>query len=348
MPTTGWAVWLPLVRPHLPPHLVGPSSWRFLERSTPFLPAEGTGVFELHLRSDRAAVDFSIGLTDPAQARDLLERQPGLDGPILFPWSREAPETRGVSALWLEFDQGRFPETPTAPLELPPPVVCAKLAGRQDPAWLTDVLLPVLEPRGLDPAQRDTVRRCLEALPTEARCLYVFHLGARGTRALRLEISGLSAEGMSRFLERMVSPRAARQIEPAARLFSGGERFHLSIDLDREISPRIGIEHSFLRQPRREPGWATTLRRLEAAGLCNAEQRRAVLAWCGVDTFWKSPEVWPPGVIGGQAIRCLSHLKLVTWPDRAPEAKAYLLFRHLRRRRDSRDSERPTARSRGS
>lgn len=341
MSSSGWVTWLPLVRPHLPQPLAGHSSWRFLERSTPFLPAEGTGVFELHLTSPHEVVDFSVGLTDPTQARALITREPGFNSPILSAWSRNASETRGISALWLELDQTSDPPARALRPGLPAPVVCVKLDGRQDPAWLTEVLIPTLKPHGLDPVQRRTVRECLDAIPKGAQCLYLFDLEARGSPALRLEVFGLSTESMARYLTRIASSDVARQIEPATSLFSTGERLHLAVDVEeREISPRIGVECSFLRQPPREAKWDETLARFQAAGLCTAEQRQAILAWCGVDTFWNAPEAWPRTAIGGHAVRCLSHLKLVTWPDRQLEAKAYLLFRHLRTRKRAREEAR--------
>ena len=57
--------------------------------------------------------------------------------------------------------------------------------------------------------------------------------------------------------------------------------------------PRVGMEGSFSRLPRREPRWRELLDRLVARGLCPPEKRDALLAWPGYDTFWSASGAWP-------------------------------------------------------
>jgi hypothetical protein len=143
-----------------------------------------------------------------------------------------------------------------------------------------------------------------------------------------MEIFGLSPIQMLEYLGK-VAPRWIPHVAGPAALFEGIERTHFSLDLlEGEISPRIGIEGSYERQPKREPRWRELFDRLVAAGLCTEEKRDASLAWPGWDSFWTAPDRWPVEAAGvtGYCIRALSHVKVVCLPDRDPEAKVYLLF----------------------
>jgi hypothetical protein len=248
----------------------------------------------------------------PSPARRLLSLWTEPEGPL-------AP----VRAIWLEFDLDR-----KLPGEgIPPPVICAKLPQDIDLGWLTDTLLPALDGRPPSSRTRDLILSCLGAMPASAHLLYVFSLRARGSDAVRLEIFVVKPDQILAYL-RDVAPQAVSPVTEVASLFEGVERLHLSFDVTEEILPRIGLEGSFPRQPSHEPRWENLFRRLVEQGLCSPEKWDAVLAWPGYDTFWTAPERWPIAEMGplGFCIRALSHLKVVCQPDRAPEAKAYLVF----------------------
>ncbi len=251
---------------------------------------------------------------------------------LLLEWSQRRAELAPVSSIWLELD------LPGDPVErraepLPEPLVCAKLHGGPKVEWVVDVLLPRLHGRPLSPAQRRTLRRCLAEIQPPGRLLYVFSLLPRPGGAVRVELLGLDPPAMAGYLERIGPPGAARRVADLGRLISDGERYHLSFDIAEEIAPRIGVECSFERLPHREPRWRQLFDRLVASGLCAPAKRDAVLAWPGVDSLRTAAARWPEHAVGlgGHCVRCLSHVKLVSLPDRPPEAKAYLLFQHLRR-----------------
>jgi hypothetical protein len=92
----------------------------------------------------------------------------------------------------------------------------------------------------------------------------------------------------------------------------------------------VGVEGSFVRLPHREPGWRELFDRLQARDLCTQEKRAAAFAWPGQDSARTAP-AWPPAARGGRCVRSLSHVKVVTHPEREPEAKVYLLVTPLRR-----------------
>jgi hypothetical protein len=288
------------------------------------LPGDAAGALEIRLGEARGAVDFSLRLTRPAQARWLAERgvAPLLQG-VLRHWAES--DASAVSSLWLEFDLDRATEPAL-------PAICAGLRSRVAPAWVSRALLPRLHGQPLPERQRALVELCCAAIPPEARLLYAFSLLSRGAGEVRLEILGLDPAGIRRYLERIALP----VLEPVAEilpLFAGVERLHLSLDVGERLSPRVGVEGSFARLPHREPAWGELFDRLQARHLCSPEKRAAAFAWPGHDSPRTAPAVWPPAVRGAsvRCVRSLSHVKVVTHPEREPEAKVYLLVTPLQR-----------------
>jgi hypothetical protein len=279
---------------------------------------------EARLARGCAAVDLSVRITRPAQARFLakqLQSQP-LE-PFLLHWSEES-ETSPVSSLWLEFDldAGRSPL----------PIACAGLRGRVEPGWVAGVLLPSLHGRPLTHRQRELVELCCEAIPDDARLLYAFSLLPRGAGEVRLEVLGLDPPGVIGYLRR-TAPHTVEPVAAALPLLAEAERLHVSLDIGEQISPRVGLEGSFRRLPHREPRWSQLFDSLIARDLCSPEKRDAVIAWPGSDSFWTAPATWPAAArrAGLFCVRSLSHLKLICVAGQRPEAKAYLLFTPFRR-----------------
>lgn len=305
--------WFPVVLPHLGEALADPLA---LERLRPLarrLPGDAMAALEAPLAAGRSGVDFSLRITQRSQARRVAER-------FFFPCfpvsllDGEKEEAAPVSSLWLEFDFSR--EAGLYPV----PVLCAGLRDRVAPDWVAGWLLPRLCGRPLAERQRGLVELCCQAIPPEARLLYAFSLLARGRGEVRLEILGLDAEGILRYL-RETAPHTEAAVSEILPLFAGTERLHVSLDIGEQISSRVGVEGSFQRLPHREPGWQELFGRLVAAGLCSPEKRDAVFAWPGHDSFRN----------GLFCVRSLSHVKVVSCSGRQPEAKVYLLFTPFRK-----------------
>lgn len=305
--------WLTFVRPRLSEVLVSHQAFERLREIARQLPGDGLAALEIRLAPAAGAVDLSLkvsqlhGLTDTffsPQIRQFLRR-----------WS--AGELPSVVSVWLEFDAER------SGTGLPDPVLCAEVDRGADPVQTLDTVFQTL-----DTSQRDWALRCIAEIPPPARLLYVFDLRARGTRDLRLEILGLAPQSAPAFLAR-VAPHLAPAVAKAAPLLAGAERPHFSFDVGPEgTGSRAGLEGSFVKWPHREPRWRELFDRLVGRGLCTPEKRDAIFAWPGQETFWAAPERWPAEAAGtrGVCVRALSHMKVVARPDRAPEAKAYLLF----------------------
>lgn len=230
------------------------------------------------------------------------------------------------------------------------------MAETAERGWIVDRLLPSLQGPALQgqwalPAdQRRLVSEVFAVLPPSASLRYVFSLRSREAQpgraqsgepaAVRLQISGLEPDALPRLLDRLPAPsgisRLGRQLEDVMPVIRRAGRNHLSFDLGSTVRPRIGIELSFARLPKDEPGWGELLELLAARGLLGespeeaAAKREAVLGWPGYDSFWTATEAWPAAA-AGYCVRSLSHVKIVTWPDREPESKVYFLFGLWRR-----------------
>lgn len=313
------ADWLAVLGPKLIEPLFAPETVRRLRRLAGALPGECQGTLEVRLASGATQVDLSLRLLTAAQALGAAARFPSEVGRFLTLWSAPEGPLAPVRSVWLEFDLDRE--------ELPDPVVCAKLPADIDSGWLLRTLLPALQVGPLSRGQRHLIFACLDALPDSAHLLYVFSLRARGSDAVRLEIFGMEPSQILDYLRR-VAPRMVPAVQEITPCFEGVERLHLSLDVGGEIRPRIGIEGSFPRQPRREPHWEELLSRLESRGLCSPQKLTDTLAWPGYDSFWTAAQRWPVAEVGprGFCIRALSHVKVVCRPECEPEAKAYLAF----------------------
>lgn len=319
--------WLTVLGPHLIEPLFQPPAVARLHSLAVHLPGDCSSVLELRLAPGPSIIDLSLPLLAPSQAPPLAERTSSSHlRSFLCGWSDPTGPFHRLSSVWLEFDLDREPQG------LPIPIVCAKLQPDCERDWVLDCLIPALHEQPLSSAQRGRVALCLQEIPAPATLLYVFSLLSRGSDAVRLEIFGLDPAGILAYLER-VGPDLVPWVRETAALFADVERIHLSLDIGSEIQPRIGIEGSFSRLPRREPRWRELFDRLVGSGLCAPEKRDAALAWPGYDNFWTAPERWPakPRPAAGFCVRRLSHVKVVCRPDREPEAKVYLTFGPLDR-----------------
>ena len=315
--------WLAVAREHLPDSLCNPLAWDRLDALACHLPGDCQAAIEIHLRD--GVIDLSIRVNKPGQARRLAQQPlPAHLRDFLLRWSEKEEAFSPISCLWLEYDLGR------QGAGIPNPSVCARLPAGVDLDWLLGSLLPALHGEPLTPSQRQRIRRCHREIPEGGSLLYVFSLLGRDGHPIRMELFGLDAAQALSYLRR-VAPHAAPPLAGIAPVLDGAERLHLSFDIGEEILPRVGLEGSFARLPEREPRWRQLFDRLIAHGLSTPLQREAALAWPGYDTFWTAAARWPVERAGvrGFCARGLSHVKLVCQPDRAPEAKVYLLVSYL-------------------
>lgn len=347
------ADWLSLLGERLGPPLMPQEARARLEPLARRLPGSCQVALEIHLGDplEWRRVDLAARVRTVEEA-GWLGRQvrSHVTAAALTAWAVSAGLRARAPELWLELD---VPPEPAAgggtgaPEPFEHPVLCARLAPRLEPRWITDRLLPTLLGAAasgtgevhLETGQRRGLLTALERLPPPARPLYVFSLSERGearegvTGAVRLEVIGIPRGALPSYLVSVGAPAAADRVEAVGPLLEKGARTHLSLDfVPGATGPgdRVGLEISFLRLPRREPGWRRLFEGLRQRGLCSEAEARAALDWPGQDSFWTAEGHWPAVAGAGYCVRSLSHVKLITRPGCEPKAKLYLLFGLLR------------------
>lgn len=300
------AHWLRQVR--LPSSLSSNPSWARTADLADLLPPESMLAFELRLGSGGGtlfpgAIDLSCRLLLP-QLRDF--NPPSLDLP---PVLVESPPA-GVQELWLAFDS---PGSPTYR-----PSVYARLS-KDFP--FNDQLPDLLQLLDANPGlTSEGLAGVLDQINSAGgHVAFLGSMRARPANPLRLEIFGLAGPALPKLLRQLGAPEGAQQVEAEKELLDGIEQTHLAIDWTPEgVGDRIGIELSFDHIPSQEPRWEGLFRRLEAQGLCTAEQREVALGWTGSERL----EGHEPFT---HLARAVSHVKLVLHPRRPAAAKLYLL-----------------------
>lgn len=321
----------PVVLSRLPePARLQAGRWSQLSRCCPL---ETFGCFELGLGGGgEPQFDFSIRLKKPGEAAGL--EAAGLVSPdlarLLAHWRASREEADPITSLWVEYDLHRW--VGAGP---PAPIFFTQFGHHVDGERILAEFFPLLFGHPLPAGHRERLALVFRELPPEARLLYVSSLEGRGVEGVRFELIELELDEVAAYLEKLGPGDWRAQVAAVAPLHRGNQQFHLSFDVTDRLEPRLGFQSSFRKQPAREPRWAECFERLERAGLCTAEESRLLLAWPGVETSATAAAAgapWPaPGglPLRGCCFRALSHIKVVSWPDRPPQAKAYLLFGHL-------------------
>jgi len=330
--------WFAQSRPFLPPSLLAHQQAEQLAQLLSPMPHRALVALEFHLTHPGEPVDCSIRLTAREDAERVLEL---IDSPVtttfLETWVQTQRFANRVPRLWLEFDLNRGQEG------FRDPVLCAEISKalavceRAAASWLVDELVPCLHGEELSSSHRTTALAALKALQGRHRLLYIFSLRARRSKTIRLEIVSDSVSNLLPYLDIVGGSPSVAQVNALGDLLDDAQRPHLSFEIgDRGLGPRIGLEVARIGLPRRDPSWRRLFDRLVHHQLCSTAASDALLSWSGYLSWRDRPTGWPQLAgrpVAGACIRSLSHVKLVTWPDQPPEAKAYLLIEHWKRLR---------------
>lgn len=274
---------------------------------------------EIRLAPGKAPVDLSVRVIEPHQAKNIAPRlssSPKFLCNFLVQWAEADWRPEPIHSIWLEFDLDQDPGT-----RPPDPVVCVRLKGEIAQDDVKYNWLPRIHGGCLTPAQQTCLESAWEAIPCLPR--YLFSLRSRGEGAIRLEIYGGDIAPLLKYLESQ-QPRLSRQLADPARRWLEADRFLASLDVMPDGSvPRIGLEASYRRIPRREPGWS----RLLHSSTPDPELAEAVLGWSGQEIHT------PPHASGILLLRALSHVKVTPReaPGKKPAYKTYLLLQARQR-----------------
>ena len=356
--------YLEFVVPHLPPELIGAAALADIKRVAAYLPgplAFGTYGFEVPLGRPEPEADFLVSLGralggpavlaasspesgwDPALLTDARWR-----GVHAFGAAWAAPDGGSLTALddvWLEFDVRRRPRGLPAPSLFFDPQRGSRGQHGGLPAAVLAARIAAAYRCSAGRSLRPGVAACLDCvLAVECLRSRLFQVGfmlARGADGVRLVSGAPSAQELLESLHACGwsgAPAAARDL--AATAFSLADTVSVHLDVGEAVGPVLGLEVMFeaRREPDREPRWAALLDALVAGGLCTPEKRAGMLAYAGYETSAASGLQFPPSLAAAAAargpevvsmwVRKLFHAKLVSRPDRAPEAKGYLSVTH--------------------
>ena len=355
--------YLDFVAPRLPAELIGPAALTVIRRAAAHLPgalAFSTYGFEVPLGRPAPEADFLVSLSrelgGPAMLADagpgsawdpalLAERRWRDLHAFGAAWAAPDGLLTALDDVWLELDLRERPEGLPLPSLFFDPQRDVRGQGAGLPA---DVLAARLAAahrcaagRPLTPAVAACLDRVLAVAPLRRRLFQVGFMLAREGSGVRLVAAAPSADDLLESLAACGWPgdvAAARDLAQTA--FAAADTVALHLDVGEAVAPVLGLEIVFeaRREPRREPRWAVLLDGLVADGLCTPEKRAGILAYAGYETSAASGLAFPPTLAAAAAargpevismwVRKLFHVKLVSRPDRAPEAKGYLSVTH--------------------
>jgi len=348
---------LPLLRPALPPVLVGEVPYERISRLARVLGPTWWGGFEVELNAAAAGsdrVDFHQGATGPADIplmldapvtrlnpgdRQVWERFARLGGT----WS-DARSTlhRAIARLGLEFDLND--PAVRAPI---PAVFWSFTEAGDDPGSGTDRFALSARIHGMltpdrNPARlHDQLSICRDALPAEAELVHAGTMISRDRSGLRVNIWGLAPAGIEGVLDRCGAPPLAAPLLDCLRpLQDQLDSMILALDLTARGPVVNGLECL----PRPEPGggldWPSLIGNLVESGLCDRQKGAALLLWPGRTAPSPGAAAWPTPLMIASLLgeprefsffrRRLNHIKLSLREADTISCKAYLEFYHER------------------
>lgn len=308
---------LKVVAPRFSHDLVSTESLSHLYALAQILPPLSNALLECRLGASASRVDLSVPLPNPTiHLPDTI-----LIHPI---WRRcqdlsqdladaNSSLHQRVSAIWLEFDVDGQPSHV--------PIPCIGLHMNQeadcDFQSLLEMTLKLLA-HPVSSHLESNLHLCLNALPADAKIIFIGAMLSRQSDAVRLIVSGIRPEHLSAYLSHIGWTGSVNELGNFISTISGFvDNIVLSFDVGDTIFSRIGLECYLTNPPQNEPRWQLFLDHLVTTGLCTPAKSKALLAWPGVDQEALS--------IFNRFTTCI---KIVYQPGIPLEAKGYLGFWH--------------------
>jgi len=248
-----------------------------------------------------------------------------------------------VHNLWFEFDINDARSPPQVPNvfigshRLRPSGPCH---GIEDIgpicAWLTELALPMLAGRAVDPAVARQVAKCLNSLPDGAFLFQVGLMLARDLPMTRLCARGLASGEIVPYLDRLAWPGALGSL---AELLQSLDQIVMRVDLDLDVNdrvlPKVGLECYVDSEPTSIDAFVAYL---VSRKLCTKAKARAIAMWPGIALDEPPSSAQQEQFAGSAAdaaaaprgvfVRRLHHVKLDFAAAQSVRAKAYLGVHH--------------------
>jgi hypothetical protein len=327
---------LKIITPHLNSELVSPQALSNIHKLADVLPPFSFGVFESRLGSAQSRVDFSIrcfkrSIPDSLQGHPLWQ-------PLENFYREWANPTsfihKGITDIWLEFDLDKQ----SSQLSMPGIFLTLNQEIVSDAISLLKTVLQLLN-YPLAPKLETNLQCCISSLPKSATCIHFGMMLSRGTKAIRVDVSGISPQQLLEYLVQIGWTHNLNTLKSLVSIVSGlTDCIILSFDIDDTLQPRIGLECFLHKNPKDEPRWQLFSNYLVEAGLCTPAKQTALLDWPGLFQDFFQPGLSSDNLNGNSYSldpkvvsifgKKISHVKIVYHPDTHLQAKAYLSFAH--------------------
>ena len=328
----------------------------------PAIPTVSEAGFECNLASSEPKSDFLLSFTSLNHGREALRDccEPLANQLCANPaWSRihdfcvrwtdvKSALYDNVDNVWLEFDvDGQPSEVPT-----PSFFFATKIINLQNNSsltngisytndWVTDEALRLLLGNFLPGQVKKNLLTCFNSLPYSGR---VFQIGVMlprqsESKAIRLCVEGITIAQILEYLRSIGWSGSISQLSLVlSQLSTCVDTIRLNFSVENTISPQIGFECYFDKQPNNSPKWQVFFEFLLKNQLCSLEKAHALLNWPGYSEEKCNQELWPSNFAKASAfvypslrstfVRLLHHIKIVYQPNQPLQAKAYLWFSH--------------------
>jgi hypothetical protein len=294
------------------------------------------------LTSPSRIVDLSQGISVFPHEKNLLsqyvDRSPSWKSihQLFQRWSDpDDSSLQHIKNMWFEFDL----DSPADDLPLPGIFLRLAKVSTQEIVDAIQIALRDLLQNRASLMSSEALLSTIEAIPEGGYPTYIGVMLSRKQDGIRLNIRGLTPGQVWDYLDAIKWPHqidAKHAIVDAALGLSQG--FALTMDIHREVAPRIGFECIGGSPYHIDAGWQNFFRHLIENNLCTAQQSEALHQWVGFVTPNTSQIDWPIHLILAAIaqgsnwydviFRKLSHIKIVYDPSLPLEAKAYLEVRH--------------------
>ena len=247
-----------------------------------------------------------------------------------------------ILGLWFEFDTASSISDAPAPSIFIQPKSHYAITGDifSQNAWITKSALPLLLGRPLPSKVEEKVLECIKKIPLESSLFQIGTMLSRKDDEIRIVIKRIRTEQIILYLNSIgwsddENNSLSTLLEEIKNKVT---RIVLHISVGEKVNPKVGIECSFYpNNYHQEQGWENFLNYLLEKGLCNQEKHSAILKFPGIEPqdhnqnfnlkYYKPSVMMPEETTSNTLIRYISHIKLVSQPNKQVEAKAYSAVR---------------------
>jgi len=345
------------LQPHVPERLISTQNFKEMKKIAEYFTGGMTSFFgfESKLGNLTPESDYMFAISSKKGERESIKKY--LQSKNIPEEFKEKQEWQRVSKLvkcwgekeseiyekilgiWFEFDViDSTNETPVPSIFLH--TVSIKNKDLQNINWLTEKTLPALMGQNIPEKLEKNLLNCIKNLPEKASLFNIGIMLSRPTYGIRAVVKRLRPNKIIPYLEKLGWEDKNDELKNLINeLENEATRLVLSFDILQDgVGPKIGIECGFYPKKHDEyapePRWKNLLEYLVEKGLCLDHKKDALLDFISgmqteISTLTNGNEPLLISTKIGDAehknalVRQIGHIKIVYYPDRPLEAKAY-------------------------